>query len=69
MGVTFVQHAINDAPDAVRVANHLIVPEAQDAITLFFDNCAPLSINLRAVLPPSTSITSLARWLAKSAMK
>jgi hypothetical protein len=51
VGVRFVQGAIEDAPDAVGIAEDVMVPEAQDSISLGFDDRGAGGIGLVVMLP------------------
>jgi len=46
-----VQFAIDHGPNAIRVAEHLIVPKADDPIPFGFDQFRPLGVQSRIVLP------------------
>ena len=44
------QRCVDHRPDAIRIAKHLIVPEAKNAVTLSLDHACPRKISNRIVL-------------------
>ena len=51
MGVVAVQRLGNLRPNALRIAKHLVVPEANDPITFRFNQPRAAGIPLRTMLP------------------
>ena len=49
--MTLAQRSVDRHPDTVEIAQHLIVPESNDAIALLFDHSGSRQINCRFVLP------------------
>ena len=52
MGVAFAQGRIDHGPDSFRIAEHLVVPEPQDPISLRFDQPCSSGIYFRPMLTP-----------------
>jgi hypothetical protein len=49
--VIVAQRRIDRRPDAVRIAQDLVIPKTNDAITFALEDCGPGRIDLRFVLP------------------
>ena len=45
VGVIFAQHAIYDAPDTVRVAEHIIVPESNEPVSFRLDESGSFCVD------------------------
>jgi len=51
VGVMLAQRACNQSGNAVGIAEHIVVPEAEDMITLGLDYCGPGVIIRSSLLP------------------
>ena len=51
MGVTPVQGAVYCGPNTIGILQHIVVPEAQDAVSFGFDYSRSGAVRFRAMLP------------------